>query len=169
MSKSLQKIVFDVITYTLLILGALTMLLPFLWMVSVSFREPAAQFSRYIIPNPFTLQNYVDLFKDLPDQAFLYLTFNSFKLSILTVIGQTLTCAMAAFVFAIVKFRGRDFIFALLLATLMIPRAGFPDPQFYYLQISSPDRDLMAAHPPGFLGRRLRDIPPAAIFPHDPT
>jgi len=121
MSKSLPKKILDVLTYTLLILGALTMLVPFLWMVSVSFREPAAQFSRNFIPNPFTLQNYVDLFEDLPDQAFFYLTFNSFKLSILAVIGQILTCAMAAFVFAIVKFRGRDFLFALLLATLMIP------------------------------------------------
>jgi multiple sugar transport system permease protein len=121
MSKSLQKNILDVITYTLLILGALTMLIPFLWMISVSFREPAAQFSRNIIPHPFTLQNYIDLFEDLPNQAFFYLTFNSFKLSILSVVGQVLTCAMAAFVFAIVKFKGRDLLFALLIATLMIP------------------------------------------------
>jgi len=90
-------------------------------MISVSFRVPAQQFSRNIIPNPFTIQNYFDLFRDLPDEVFLYLTFNSFKISILTVIGQILTCAMAAFVFAVVQFNGRDFLFALLVATLMIP------------------------------------------------
>ena len=70
MSKPLQKNILDAITYTLLILGALTMLVPFLWMISVSFREPAAQFSRNIIPNPFTVQNYIDLFEPslfLPD------------------------------------------------------------------------------------------------------
>ena len=121
MSKSLNKTVLDVITYTILIIGALTMVVPFLWMVSVSFREPADQFSRNIIPDPITLENYVDLFEDLPDQAFFYLTFNSFKLSLLAVIGQILTCAMAAFVFAVVKFRGRNALFALLLATMMIP------------------------------------------------
>jgi multiple sugar transport system permease protein len=121
MSKSIYKTFLDVITYAFLIFGALTMLIPFLWMISVSFRVPAEQFSRNIIPDPITVKNYFDLFKDLPDQAFLYLTFNSFKLSILTVIGQVLTCAMAAFVFAIVKFKGRDFLFALLVATLMIP------------------------------------------------
>lgn len=121
MSKSIYKTILDVITYAFLIFGALTMLIPFLWMISVSLRLPADQFSRNIIPAPFTFQNYFDLFKDLPDQAFLYLTFNSFKLSTLTVIGQVLTCAMAAFVFAIVKFKGRDFLFALLVATLMIP------------------------------------------------
>lgn len=121
MTRSFHKTVLDVITYAFLIFGALTMLVPFVWMLSVSFRIPAEQFSRDIIPNPFTIQNYLDLFEDLPDQAFLYLTFNSFKLSILAVIGQVLTCAMAAFVFAIVKFKGRDFLFALLIATLMIP------------------------------------------------
>lgn len=121
MSRSIYKIILDVLVYSLLIVGALTMLLPFVWMISVSLRLPADQFSRSIIPNPVTLKNYTDLFKDLPDNAFLYLTFNSFKLSLLSVIGQVLTCAMAAFVFAIVKFKGRDFLFALLVATLMIP------------------------------------------------
>jgi len=121
MPRSFYKTLLDVLAYAFLIIGALTMLIPFVWMVSVSFRLPAEQFSRNIIPDPFTLKNYSDLFKDLPNQAFLYLTYNSFKLSILTVIGQVLTCAMAAFVFAIVKFKGRDFLFALLVATMMIP------------------------------------------------
>jgi multiple sugar transport system permease protein len=121
MSKSFNKIILDVITYAFLIIGALTMLLPFVWMTSVSFREPVQQYARIIIPNPVTLQNYLDLFKDLPDQAFIYLTFNSFKLSILGVVGQVLTCALAAFVFAVVKFKGRNFLFTLLLVTMMIP------------------------------------------------
>jgi ABC-type glycerol-3-phosphate transport system permease component len=121
MSKKTQKTILDLLSYAILIFGALTMLVPFLWMLSVSLRVPAQQFSRNIIPNPFTLQNYVDLWANLPDQAFPYLIFNSFKISTLTAIGQLLTCAMAAFVFAIVKFKGRDLLFSLLLATLMIP------------------------------------------------
>jgi multiple sugar transport system permease protein len=120
-SRSFAKTILDVAAYAVLIIGALTMLIPFVWMISVSLREPAQQYARILVPTPVTLQNYLDLFKDLPDQAFLYLTFNSFKLSILTVLGQVFTCAMAAFVFAIVKFKGRDFLFALLVATLMIP------------------------------------------------
>jgi multiple sugar transport system permease protein len=121
MSRSTQKIILDILIYSILIIGALTMLIPFIWMISVSFRLPAEQFSRNIIPDHITIQNYFDLFEDLPDHAFLYLTYNSFKLSILAVIGQVLTCAMAAFVFAIVKFKGRDILFTLLLVTLMIP------------------------------------------------
>jgi len=121
MTKSLQKTVLDTLAYLVLGLGALTMLLPFVWMISVSFREPAQQYSRNLIPDPIVLQNYADLFRVLPDNAFVALVFNSFKISILTVIGQILTCAMAAFVFAVVKFKGRNLLFALLLATMMIP------------------------------------------------
>jgi ABC-type glycerol-3-phosphate transport system permease component len=121
MTKSKNKLLADILTYALLILGAIIMLVPFLWMISVSFRIPAQQYSRNLIPNPITLQNYANLFKDLPDNAFYFLTANSFKLSILMVIGQILTCSMAAFVFAVAKFKGRNFLFALLLGTLMIP------------------------------------------------
>ena len=121
MNKAQYRTLLDILTYVALGLGAISMLAPFLWMISVSFREPAQQYARTLIPNPWTLQNYVDLFKVLPNQDFAFLLFNSFKLSLLALIGQILTCAMAAFVFAVVKFRGRNLLFALLLATLMIP------------------------------------------------
>jgi ABC-type glycerol-3-phosphate transport system permease component len=121
MSKSKLKLLADILTYGLLIAGAVIMIVPFLWMISVSFREPAQQFARNLIPNPITFDNYIQLFKILPDNAFTYLTLNSFKLSILQVVGQIITCSMAAFVFAVTKFKGRDFLFALLLATMMIP------------------------------------------------
>ena len=130
MTKSLQKTVLDTLAYLVLGLGALTMLLPFVWMISVSFREPAQQYSRNLIPDPLVFQNYADLFRVLPNNAFLALVYNSFKISILTVIGQILTCAMAAFVFAVVKFKGRNLLFALLLATMMIPPQGSLIPNF---------------------------------------
>ncbi len=121
MTNKKQKFVADILTYAVLILGALVMIIPFIWMISVSFRIPAQQYARILIPNPVTIQNYINLFKDLPDNAFLFLTANSFKLSILMVIGQVLTCSMAAFVFAVCKFRGRNLLFALLIGTMMIP------------------------------------------------
>jgi multiple sugar transport system permease protein len=120
-SKTVQKATLDTITYAILGIGALTMVVPFLWMISVSLRIPAEQFSRSLIPNPSTLQNYYEIWDKLPDRAFPFLVYNSFKLSILITIGQILTCAMAAFAFAVVRFRGRDALFAFLLATLMIP------------------------------------------------
>jgi ABC-type glycerol-3-phosphate transport system permease component len=116
-----QKLLLDGVTYAVLIVGALTMALPFVWMISVAFRIPSEQYSRALFPDPATLKNFGDLWENLPDQAFPYLMFNSFKISLLTVAGQVLTCSMAAFVFAVVKFRGRNLLFTLLLITLMIP------------------------------------------------
>lgn len=116
-----RKILLDFITYFLLSAGAVIMVAPFLWMVATSFKLPADQFTKTLIPNPATLENFKELWTKIPDQAFLYLFYNSFKLSLLNVVGQLLTCAMGAFVFAVVKFRGRNLLFALLLGTLMIP------------------------------------------------
>lgn len=128
------------------------MIVPFIWMISVSFRVPAQQYSRELIPNPVTVQNYIDLFQDLPNDAFIFLTTNSFKLSLLAVIGQILTCAMAAFAFAVCKFRGRNFLFALLLGTMMIPSQVSLIPNFIifkYLGLIGTQWPLIL---PSFLG-----------------
>ncbi len=119
MHKSSQKFILDLVTYSLLSVGAVSMLGPFLWMVATSFKLPADQFSHSLIPNPATLQNFENLFSF--DLNFPKLFLNSTFISAMIVIGQMLTCAMAAFCFAVVKFRGRGFLFTLLLVTLMIP------------------------------------------------
>jgi multiple sugar transport system permease protein len=102
----------------LLSLVAVIMVAPFLWMVATSFKFPADQYTKTLIPNPATLDNFKELWQHLP---FPRLLFNSFKLSILATIGQLLTCSMGAFAFAVVKFRGRNLLFTLLLITLMVP------------------------------------------------
>ncbi|HEX7542095.1 MAG TPA: carbohydrate ABC transporter permease [Anaerolineales bacterium] len=119
MTRQTQKLILDMVTYALLILGSVIMLGPFLWMVSTSFKLPADQFTRTLIPPIWTLQNFRDLFA--VDINFPLLFFNSAYISILIAIGQLVTCAMAAFCFAVVKFRGRNLLFTLLLVTLMIP------------------------------------------------
>jgi len=113
-----RKQTLDVITYAVLILGSLVMVGPFLWMISTSFKLPANQFTRALIPNPVTTQNFEQLWTILP---FGTLIWNSFKVAMLTTIGQLLTCAMGAFVFAVVRFRFREVLFLALLGTLMIP------------------------------------------------
>jgi len=108
----------DLGTYLLLSLGAVIMVLPFLWMVATSFKLPADQYTKTLIPDPATLNNFKELWQHLP---FPRLLFNSLWLSILATIGQLLTCSMGAFAFAVVRFRGRNLLFILLLITLMIP------------------------------------------------
>jgi ABC-type glycerol-3-phosphate transport system permease component len=113
-----RNLLLNLITYLLLSMGAVIMLTPFLWMVATSFKMPADQYTKTLIPNPATLNNFKELWSQLP---FPDLLFNSFKLSTLITIGQLLTCTMSAFVFAVVNFRLRNILFALLMVTLMIP------------------------------------------------
>ena len=62
MGKTTQKLFLDVISYTILIAGAVIMVGPFLWMVATSFKLPADQFTHTFIPNPATLENFRNLF-----------------------------------------------------------------------------------------------------------
>jgi multiple sugar transport system permease protein len=133
MSKQTQKTILDVITYALLILGSVIMVGPFFWMVSTAFKLPADQFTRTLIPPTWTLQNFRDLLA--VDINFPELFFNSAYISLLTVVGQMLTCAMAAFCFAVVKFKGRDMLFTLLLLTLMIPSQVTLIPNFIIFKL----------------------------------
>ncbi len=119
MGNNRKKAVLDFITYSLLIFGALFMITPFLWMIATSFKLPADQFTKTLIPNPATLNNFRELFGTHINFPLLF--FNSFLISGLTTIGQLVTCAMAAFCFAAVKFKYRNLLFTLLLITLMIP------------------------------------------------
>ena len=92
---------------------------PFVWMASTSLKPRADQYDGRLIPAHFTLANYERLVTSAP-----YLVnevLNSFQIALLNTAGQVLTCAMAAFVFAVFKFRGRNALFGLLLATFIIP------------------------------------------------
>ncbi len=62
MRKTTQKLLLDLVTYTLLIAGAVIMVGPFLWMVATAFKLPADQFTHTLIPNPATLDNFRNLF-----------------------------------------------------------------------------------------------------------
>ncbi|MCR4408552.1 MAG: hypothetical protein NUW24_16800 [Anaerolineae bacterium] len=77
----------DLVTYLLLSLGAIIMVLPFLWMVATSFKLPADQYTKTLIPNPATLDNFKELWQHLP---FPRLLFNSLWLSILSTIWALL-------------------------------------------------------------------------------
>src|SRR5512147_730398 len=119
MTKQNQKFILDIISYTLLLLGGVLMVGPFLWMVSTTFKLPGDQYTKTLIPPTFTLQNFRELFS--VDINFPLLFWNSTYISVLITVGQVLTCAMAAFCFAVVKFKGRNILFTALLLTMLIP------------------------------------------------
>ena len=104
----------------LLILGGLLMMVPFLWMISTSLKTRAEVFVMppTIFPAVAQWHNYADMWNALPFGTFF---FNSFKIATLNTIGQLISCSMAAYAFAALRFRFREPLFALLLVTLIIP------------------------------------------------
>jgi multiple sugar transport system permease protein len=122
-----RKQFLDLFAYTILILGSLLMIGPFAWMIATSLKQPADQFTRTLIPNPATLDNFQQLWTLLP---FTSLIWNSLKIALVTTIGQLLTCSMGAFVFAVVRFPLRNVLFFGLLGTLMIPYQATIIPNF---------------------------------------
>ena len=108
------------IWHLVLVLGALTMVGPFLWMLSSSLKAEADVFifPPQWIPSPLHWSNYADLMNDMP---FALFAFNSFEIAILVTLGQLLSCSLAAYAFARLKFPGREVLFIILLAALMIP------------------------------------------------
>jgi ABC-type glycerol-3-phosphate transport system permease component len=119
-SRSFRHKVGYGLSHLILLAGAALMVIPFIWMLSTSFKAPGQTFvyPPQWIPNPFVWENYPNMWTALP---FNWFFLNSLKISTLNTLGQLLTCSMAAFAFAVIKFRGRDTLFLILLATLMIP------------------------------------------------
>ncbi len=100
--------------------GGLVMLLPFLWLVSSSFKaaNKIYVFPPQLIPDPLRWQNYIEVFSAVP--VLLY-TQNTLLITIFATIGTVFSSVVAGYAFARLRFKGRDTIFSVLLATLMLP------------------------------------------------
>jgi len=96
------------------------MLLPFFWMVTTSLKSPSElmQMPPQWIPKKWLWSNYAKAWSVAPFARYF---FNSFFMAITTTIGEVITTIMAAYAFAKMKFFGKNALFAILLATLMIP------------------------------------------------
>jgi multiple sugar transport system permease protein len=106
--------------HALLIAGSVVMLLPFAWMLSTSLKLPPDIFTYppVWIPSPIAWQNYAKTVTVMPFGRF-YL--NSLIVTTGVTLLQLLTSSLAAFAFARMRFPGRNALFLLYLATLMIP------------------------------------------------
>jgi multiple sugar transport system permease protein len=139
----------DLAVFAVLLLGAILMVAPFAWMISTSLKPSAEQFDMRIIPASPTLANYPRLFEIMP---FHLLLWNSAKIAAISTFGQLLTCSMAAFVFAVVRFPGRNVLFVLLLVTLMVPAQITAIPQFIIFNTIGLYGTQAPLYLPSFLG-----------------
>lgn len=107
--------------HTFLILMSFLSLFPFLWLISTALKgidENIFQYPPYFIPKQFTWENFSGVWKQIP---FLLYFLNSFIVAGFTVILNLIFSSLAAYPLARMEFKGRNFIFALVLATIMIP------------------------------------------------
>jgi ABC-type glycerol-3-phosphate transport system permease component len=107
-----------IITYTVLVVGAVAALLPFVWMVLWSLMTNVEVRSGHFIPQQFNWDNYPFAWERAQFPRFMW---NSIRITGITVIGMLLCCVPAAYAFARMRFAGRNTLFAIMLATLMIP------------------------------------------------
>lgn len=106
----------------LIIFFGLAMLYPLLWMLSASFKTNAEIFSgaNFLPMNP-TFNNYVSGLQGVSGYPFLHFFLNSFTIAALCMIGNMLSCSMAAYAFAKLRFRLNGFLFSVMMVTLMLP------------------------------------------------
>lgn len=119
MSKKKSKIAVNIVTYTLLILIAILMFIPFYWMLLISFR-PSAEVRSYpvnLLPTSFTLEHYQTFFDF---GAFRYIG-NTLIVIVAILVTQLLFCSMAGYSLAKLRYPGKNFIVKFFMATMMIP------------------------------------------------
>ena len=108
--------------HTILLAGAIVLLFPFYWMVSTSIKPPDEVVAYPIkwIPSRILWGNYPKAINELPVSALVFLK-NSIVLSSLVAYGNVLSSAFVAYPFARLRFRGRRWLFLVILGTMMIP------------------------------------------------
>jgi len=105
--------------YGALVLAAIAFLSPLAWMVSTSLKPLNETMSMHWIPSQMHWENYPEAIREMGD--FWRYAANSLLLCLLSVTGSVVSSALAAYGFSRIEWRGRDKVFFVLLATMMIP------------------------------------------------
>ncbi len=121
------------ITYLLLVVVAAMYVLPLLWMVGVSLKPDAELTESNSIPSNPQLDSYAQVVRS---ESFDYLLYarNTLIILVLSLVGTVLSSAVAAYGFARIQFRGRNLLFGICLATMMIPFPVIMVPQYIIFQ-----------------------------------
>ncbi len=140
-----------VAAYLMLSLMALVSIFPFLWMISTSLKGQGQIFAwpPTLIPDPVVWSNYPGVFDTLP---FFRFFLNTAFYTSMVVLGQVVFCSLAGYAFARLEFPGRDLIFVLYLATLMIPATVTFVPSFIMMREFGWFNTIWAMTIPGMFG-----------------
>ena len=115
------------VVWLLLITISISFIIPLLWMISTSLKEPSDLFGMRWIPSRLAWENYRDAFSF---GMWTDWTMNTIVITVMSVIGMVISSSMVAYSFARLRWRGRDTLFSLVLATMMLPSVVTMIPQF---------------------------------------
>ena len=123
----------SVLKYAFLLLLAVIALVPFVWMISSSLKTSVDVFSIPMqwIPKEFHWENYLQIWERVPLLAYFK---NTAVLAIIVTFMQILTSSFAAYAFAKMNFRGRDFLFMCYIGTIAVPWQVYMVPQFIMMR-----------------------------------
>lgn len=130
MGKQQQRRIWGAFNFTMLCGLGVLMALPFFWMLSTSLKveQQVYLFPPIWIPNPWAWENYsISLFDILPFTRFFL---NTIYITVTATVGAVLSSSMVAFAFARLRWPGRDKVFLLVLATMMVPTYSTIVPRF---------------------------------------
>lgn len=116
-----------IITYIVLSLGSILAIVPFLWMISASLMNLTEATGRAVLPRIAQWENYQEAWTGANFKDFFL---NSVIIAAITIGGQLSFSTLAAYAFARIKFVAKDFLFTVMLVTLMIPEAVIWIPNF---------------------------------------
>lgn len=130
--KRIRDVVYHVIVFGIGIL----MIYPLIWMFMSSFKETKTIFQTAgsLIPNPFTLDNYINGLKGFAKVPFLVFFKNSLFISVVATIGTVISSAVVAYGFARFDFKGKKILFAAMLLSMMLPAQVLMIPQYLWYQ-----------------------------------
>ncbi len=119
-AKMRRKLIERIFIYTLLLLIGLVFVYPFLWTLGTSFETQGGifEFPPHVLPTHPSIRNYQEVFKLVPIAKQIL---NSLTICLLGVSGSVLFATLGAYPLAKMRFYGRDFLFYLILATLVLP------------------------------------------------
>jgi ABC-type glycerol-3-phosphate transport system permease component len=124
-----RRIIAHTIIHIILISGVVLMMIPLVWTISTSLKSPGEVFAfpPTWIPSKLMWSNYVDAVNAIPFFTYLW---NTTYITALSIVGKVASIMLVAFAFARMRWWGRDFMFMLMLSTMMLPPHVTLIPQF---------------------------------------
>lgn len=115
--------------FLVMLLIGCTMIFPLIWLVRSSLMQPQEIFRKPMqwLPEVPQWKNYADIMELRPFAKWLC---NSFIIAFANVIGSVLTCSMAAYALARLRFAGKNLVFCVVMVAMMVPSATLLIPQF---------------------------------------